>query len=164
MNDSGTGGGTGGNGGSAAVTLLEMEDCDKCLILTVRFFVGDGDGDETFPFNFNCAEYSYDGGDCNSSGGGTDTGGSTDTGGGTSSGEFTCNNSSFSAATANATNANDAVVYSALSASATPANYFAIEVFQSTFGGPTATELIRLSASDNYADCGPAFSIRPIVT
>ena len=82
-------------------------------------------------------------------------GGGTDTGGGTSNGEFTCTNSSFAAATATATNANDAVVYSALSASATPANYFAIEVFQSaTFGGPTSPGTYTLSASDNYADCG----------
>lgn len=151
VNDSGTGGGTGG-----CDPLLEMEDCDgTCVsILIGTLFIGDGACDGAYPVNFNCAEYSYDGGDCSAAGGGsTDTGG-TDPGSGTNT-EYTCNESSFSAQTASATNANQAVVYSALSASATPANYFAIEVFQSaTFNGPTSPGTYTLSASDNYADCG----------
>ena len=105
--------------------LLEMEDCDgTCVsILIGTLFVGDGSCDGAYPINFNCAEYSYDGGDCSSSGGGSggDTGGSggTDTGGGTP-GEYTCTDSSFAAQTASATNANQAVVYSALSARRDP--------------------------------------------
>lgn len=156
VNDSGTGGGTGGGGAGGCDPLLEMEDCDgTCVsILIGTLFIGDGACDGAYPVNFNCAEYSYDGGDCSAAGGGsTDTGG-TDAGSGTNT-EYTCNESSFSAQTASASNANQAVVYSALSVSATPANYFAIEVFQSaTFNGPTSPGTYTLSASDNYADCG----------
>ena len=84
VNDGGTGGGSGTGGGKPRRlrSASEMEDCDgTCVsILIGTLFIGDGACDGSFPINFNCAEYSYDGGDCSSSGGG-DTGGGTDTGG-----------------------------------------------------------------------------------
>ncbi len=155
-----SGGGNGGSGGGCD-PLLEMMDCDgTCVsILLGTLFIGDGMCDSAYPINFDCADYSYDGGDC-SSGGGTDTGG-TDTGGGNTGGtggsdtEFTCTNSTYSPVSATATNANQAVVYSSLSAATSPANYLAIEVFQSaTFGGPTTPGSYTLSEADNYSDCG----------